>query len=71
MNKCKDPECGAIFYWMINPETGKHIPVDEDSMFESEIMDFKKGNKISYDKTRHVSHFKTCKAPNKFSKSKK
>lgn len=68
---CKEPGCGMKFYYISNEETGKYIPVDLESLSANEIQNLELFNKVYFDKTRHVSHFKTCKNPNRFSKSKK
>lgn len=68
---CEDKTCAAKFYYLKNQETNKFIPVDLESLSADEIKKLEKFDAVYYDKTRHVSHYKTCKNPNRFSKKKK
>lgn len=73
MNKpktCQEENCGMKFYYLKNPKTGKYIPVDIESLNAEEIKKIEHFDAVVYDSTRHVSHFKTCKNPNRFSKGK-
>lgn len=57
---CREPSCRKLIVWLTNPATGKTVPVDADTVKpEHDHFDSKLG---------HVSHYKTCTAPNKFSK---
>lgn len=57
--RCREPSCRAQIIWLPNPATGKNVPVDADTV---------KPDDVEYESGRHVSHFKTCTAPNKFSR---
>lgn len=59
---CREPSCGKPIIWLKNPATGKTVPVDAATVEASDT---------EYVKGRHVSHFKTCTAPNRFSKGKR
>lgn len=68
---CQEKSCGMKFYYLKNLKTGKHIPIDIESLNAEEIKKIEHFDAVIYDSTRHVSHFKTCKNPNRFSKGKK
>lgn len=68
---CVEKNCGMKFYYIKNQETSKFIPVDVDSLSEDDIQKLQRFDTVYYDKTRHVSHFKTCKNPNRFSRKSK
>jgi len=60
--RCREQSCRKQIIWLENPATGRNVPVDADTVApDHEYFDVSKG---------HVSHFKTCTAPNKFSKGK-
>lgn len=65
---CREPGCGMSFYFLKNQATNKMIPVDVKSLSPEDILQLRKFMEVDYDNTRHVSHFKTCKNPNRFSK---
>lgn len=72
MAYCKEPDCGKEIIFLFNRETGKTVPVDLDSMKEEEIYRHKNRTaKVYYNKSYHISHFKTCSKPFDFSKSKR
>jgi len=60
--RCREDACRARIIFLENPETGKKVPVDADTV---------EADDTEYDGARHTSHFKTCKAPNRFSKGNK
>lgn len=68
---CAEKNCGMKFYYIKNKETNKFIPVDITSLSEEETNKLQKFGTIFYDETKHVSHFKTCKNPDRFSRKKK
>lgn len=68
---CSEPNCLTEFYYLRNEKTGKYIPVDLSSINDKELLTLQNFGTVLYDSTRHISHFKTCKNPNKFSKTKK
>ncbi len=69
---CKEPTCKREIFFLFNQETGNTVPVDPDSMLEEEIYRYKTGSDTVYfDKSYHVSHFKTCRKPDNFSQAKK
>jgi hypothetical protein len=55
--RCREQSCRARIVWL-RTEAGRNMPVDADTVEASDEL---------YDATRHTSHFKTCKAPNRFS----
>ena len=57
--RCREPKCRARIIFLENPASGKKVPVDADTV---------EADDEQYVPTRHVSHFKTCTAPNRFSK---
>lgn len=61
VGRCRELSCNARIIWL-KTEAGKNMPVDADTVAAADEM---------YDPTRHVSHFKTCKAPNRFSGGKR
>lgn len=66
---CAYEPCSKVFYFLLNTKTGKYVPVDADSMTTEEKQDILINKKtIFYDGLRHISHFKTCLDPDRFSK---
>lgn len=61
VGRCREETCRARIVWL-KTEAGKNMPVDADTVAAADEL---------YDPTRHVSHFKTCKAPDRFSKGKR
>lgn len=60
---CREEACGAYLRFLKNPKSGKLVPVDaETTSPEDEEYDPALG---------HVSHFKTCTAPSRFSSKRK
>lgn len=51
--------CQKRIVFLENPATGKTVPVDADTVEESDD---------AFDSSRHVSHFKTCDRPDSFSR---
>lgn len=69
--QCVEDTCKAEFIYLENPETGSRVPVDVDSLSETEIGEIEAtgtSNGVTYDRVRHVSHFKTCTNPSRFSR---
>lgn len=63
IGRCREQSCRAQIVWLENPDTGKSVPVDADTV---------KPEHDHYDaELGHVSHFKTCSAPGRFSKGKR
>jgi hypothetical protein len=56
---CREDSCRKPLIWLKNPATGKSVPVDAETVEATDT---------EYVSGRHVSHFKTCTAPNRFSK---
>jgi len=46
------------------------IPVDASSLSAEEQERLRAGESIDYDRDRHVSHYRTCSDPNRFSRHK-
>ncbi len=61
IGRCRADSCRARIIWL-KTDTGKRMPVDADSVEPADE---------TYDPAKHVSHFKTCAAPNRFSGSNK
>lgn len=59
IGRCREQSCRKQIIWLKNPKTGKSVPVDADTVAVTDQ---------EFDSERHVSHFKTCTAPNRFSK---
>lgn len=59
---CREESCKKPIIWLRNPATGKSVPIDAETVEASDA---------EYVKGRHVSHFKTCKAPNRFSRGRR
>jgi hypothetical protein len=56
---CKEESCRKPIVWLRNPETGKTVPVDAETVG---------ADHDHYDRALgHVSHFLTCTKPNRFS----
>ena len=66
MAQCK--KCSAEIYFL-RTKKGLVTPVNAESMAKEEI-DFAKvgGHDVSFDHTRHISHFATCPAASSFRK---
>ena len=61
IGRCREPSCNARIVWL-KTAAGKNMPVDADTV---------ESDDTEYDSARHESHFRTCKAPNRFSGSNK
>lgn len=59
ITRCREHSCQARIVWL-KTELGKNIPCDADTVGAHDEV---------YDAKVHVSHFKTCTAPNRFSGS--
>jgi hypothetical protein len=58
IDRCRADSCRARIVWLKTP-AGKTMPVDADTVGPDDT---------EFDAARHVSHFKTCTAPSRFSK---
>ena len=63
---CESPECKAEMVFLKNPKSGKMVPVDVDSLSEEDVQELEAEREIQWDNARHVSHYKTCKDPQRF-----
>jgi hypothetical protein len=61
ITRCRNQECNARIIFLPT-RSGSNMPVDADTVEASDD---------EYDPSRHESHFKTCKAPNNFSRSRR
>lgn len=71
--QCVEDTCKAEFIFLDNPASGNRVPVDVDSLSEDEVAEIaltKRTDGITYDPERHVSHFKTCTKPGRFTRRK-
>lgn len=57
--RCHEQSCRARIVFLKNPASGKSVPVDADTVEPDDD---------EYVSARHVSHYKTCSAPDRFSK---
>lgn len=72
MAVCEYKPCSKVFYFLLNEATGNLIPVDAETISKDEMNQLLIDPKsVHYNKSRHISHFKTCLDPNRFSKRKK
>lgn len=61
--RCTEATCAKLIVYLPNPKTGKTVPVDAQTVAAThDHFDGALG---------HVSHFKTCTKPGRFSKSKR
>lgn len=58
---CREETCRARMVYLPT-RNGSTMPVDADTVDADDVL---------YEPPRHVSHFKTCKKPNRFGKGKK
>lgn len=61
IGRCREATCNARIIWL-KTVANKNMPCDADSVEPDDD---------AFDAAKHVSHFKTCKAPNRFSKGSK
>jgi hypothetical protein len=57
IRKCRS--CGTRIVFLTNAATGNTVPVDADQVQPVDEQ---------WDRVRHVSHFKTCNDPNRFTR---
>lgn len=62
-------ECNSAIVFL-KTKTGKDMPVDIDSISEEEKGKIIKGEIVSFEYGRHISHFATCPKANKFRRKK-
>jgi len=70
---CAEETCRAQFVYLENREKGTIVPVDVSSLSQSEldVLQFTgRTDGVPYEKGRHVSHFKTCTNPGRFTRRK-
>ena len=69
---CKSCDIGVIM--LRNPKTDKIVPVDIDTLTETDIINIANNAMVFYrpkgSENPHTSHFLTCNDPNRFSKNK-
>jgi len=58
---CREPTCAARMIFLPT-RNGSNMPIDADSVSADDVV---------FDPPRHVSHYATCKKPNRFGKGKK
>lgn len=74
---CRSPKCPGIFVWLANRPPGAKspwMPVDVSSLSKDDqgrIRSAGTSRELDYDRTRHVSHYKTCLDPSQFSAGKR
>lgn len=77
---CREESCGVKLVMIYNVETKAFVPVDFDSLniYERNSLDDVLDSVLPdckvlfcFDKERHVSHFKTCKNPDRFTHRKR
>lgn len=57
--ECREPSCRARVVFL-QTRNGSKMPVDAETVLDDDVV---------FDPPRHVSHFKTCKKPNRFGRS--
>jgi hypothetical protein len=65
--------CGAPMGWVFsvrNPGPKPNVPVDWDTLHAVEQNALREGQHVDF-RAGHVSHFRTCTQPNRFSKARK
>lgn len=67
---CSADQCDSAIVFLTNQATSKTVPVDLVSITPEENVQLINGDQVFY-QHHHVSHFKTCRDPNRFSKGKK
>ena len=66
---CRENGCRAPILFLNSPRSGKSVPVDAESLNEEDAEALCRGESVDFDKARgHISHFSTCKNPNRFSR---
>lgn len=65
MANCKS--CGKEIYFL-KTLSGKSIPVNGDSLHKNELEAVKNKIEVSFDRTRHVTHFRDCPSAKEFRK---
>jgi hypothetical protein len=67
--RCEEESCKAEFVYLVSAKTGKAcVPVDVETLSDDDLDALERGEDVTFDSTRgHVSHFKTCTNPRRFS----
>ena len=65
---CDELTCHGLIAFLRNPESGRLVPADWDTLSNEEKEHYEEGREIVYQKERHVSHYKTCKNPRRFTR---
>jgi len=63
--------CRVAIVFLQNPKTGKFVPVDLVSITEHEMAKIVADEDVEYRSDVHVSHYKTCTDPGRFTRHKK
>lgn len=64
---CREESCKAPMVWLVsNRDPAKNVPVDADSLSDDDVELLERREPVTFDPARHVSHFKTCKTPQRF-----
>jgi hypothetical protein len=63
IRRCSQQGCRTQIIFLPNPATGRSVPVDADTV-EPEHSEYDPA-------AGHISHFRTCTAPDRFSKSRR
>ncbi len=69
-SKCREQSCQAEIVWL-KTKKGKLCPVDVESLSEDDVAALENKEDVEYRYGDHVSHFKTCKTPGRFSSENK
>jgi hypothetical protein len=70
MNPYKKCSCGKMMAWL-KTSNNKNIPVDVETLSDSDRHELAHGLKVVFDPKRHTSHFATCPNSEKYRKEKK
>lgn len=65
---CAELTCHGLLAFLRNAETGRLVPADWDTLSTEEKEHYEAGREICFIPEKHVSHYKTCKNPNRFTR---
>ena len=71
---CKSEKCRKEFVYLPNRKTGSMVPVDASSLSEDDVAFIRTTGRsidVDFDGSRHVSHYKTCAEPTRFTRGKR
>jgi hypothetical protein len=63
------PAC-KVAIWMLHTSKGGFTPVNADTITNGDLMVLEATDDLIFDRTKHMSHFATCKFASRFRKCK-